>query len=107
MTFKFNFDVDYVGGFLNYAPGYGTPVMAIYDAGHNLLESYTLSFNTVHGPTVGFFYGFYDPNGIIYFTLTGAYLGITDLATAPLPSTLLLVGPALLGLAWLRRRMNH
>jgi len=35
MTFAFDTPVQAVGGFLNYAPGYGTPVIAVYDTGGN------------------------------------------------------------------------
>jgi hypothetical protein len=49
MTFAFATPVTGVGGFINYAPGYGTPVIAAYDSTRTLLETTTLSFSTGGG----------------------------------------------------------
>ena len=83
MTFSLNNEVSAVGGFINYATGEGTPVIAVYDSNNNLIESAVLAFSTGGGTDTGFFYGFQEGSPIISsFTLSGAYIGITDLTTA-------------------------
>jgi len=115
MTFAFASPVNAVGGFMNYAPATGTPTIAVYDAGMNLLESATLSFS-VSGANAGQFLGFLENSNISFFTLTDAYIGITDLTVwsepgngdhcnpVPEPSTFILLGAGLLGLC-IRSRM--
>ena len=106
MTFAFPTTVSAVGGFLNYAPGYGTPTIAVYGASNNLIESYVLNFSTGGGTDSGFFYGFQETTPIKYFTLSDAYIGITNLTTSsvPEPSSLLMLGSGVLGLMGLVRR---
>ena len=81
MTFAFSTPQSAVGGFMNYAtPGYGIPTIAVYDSGHNLIESYNPTFLTGGGTDSGEFLGFQeDTADISYFTLGGAYIGVTDL----------------------------
>jgi hypothetical protein len=106
MTFAFPTTLSAVGGFLNYAPGFGTPTIAVYDAGGNLIESYVLTFLTGGGTDTGAFYGFQESTPIKYFTLTDAYIGITNLTTqsVPEPSSLLMLGSGVLGLVGVARR---
>lgn len=132
MTFAFDTPVDGVGGYLNYAPQTGaTPTIAVYDSAMNLLEISTLSFSTGGGRNKGHFFGF-QSDDISFFTLSGSFIGITDLtvsrdlvqsldypqggeilplgpqggqaAPVPEPSSFLLFGAGLLGLGLLRKR---
>lgn len=114
MTFALSSPVTAVGGFINYAPGYGTPVIAVYNSSDTLIEQTTLSFSTGGATNSGMFFGFQESTAnIAYFTLSGAYIGITDLTTSnsvPEPATLALfaAGLAGLGLAMaLRRRARR
>jgi PEP-CTERM motif len=110
MVFAFSKPISAVGGFLNYAPGLGTPTtIAVYDSAWNLIESYDLNFSTGGGDDTGAFYGFQESsNNISYFTLTDNYVGITNLtAVIPEPNTMLLIGSGLLGaMAYGRRRFG-
>ena len=89
MTFEFSTPVSGVGGFMNYVPGYGNPVISVYDSGHNLIESHTLNFSTNGALNAGFFYGFLEGSPVIrYFTLSNSYIGIVNLTvttTASVP----------------------
>jgi len=84
-------------------------MMAVYDSSSNLLESYTLTFTTTGAADTGAFYGFTSSTAnISYFTLSGAYVGLTDLTVGgsevPEPASYALVGISLAGLALLRRK---
>ncbi|WP_262965879.1 hypothetical protein [Methylobacter psychrophilus] len=103
MKFEFNSLLKGVGGFLNYLPGYGsTPVIAVFDSTNTLIESSELNFSTGGGINTGQFYGFLEnSNSIKYFTLTSAYIGITNLTTTnavPVPAAIWLFGSAILGM---------
>jgi hypothetical protein len=100
MTYAFSKPITGVGGFINYATGYGeTPTIAVYDSKMNLIESSTFSFTTGGGENTGEFHGFLESSPIIsYFTITDSYIGVVNLTTiggkgpvnAPeFPSTLL------------------
>ncbi len=90
MTFAFSTPVSAVGGFMNYAPDGNTPtIIAVYDAGNNLIESAELTFLTGQGTNTGFFYGFRETsNTISYFRLTDNYIGITNLTTKVIPNAI-------------------
>jgi hypothetical protein len=85
---------------------YGTPTIAVYDASDTLIESYVLTFLRGGGSNSGAFYGFSDTTTIKYFTLSDAYIGITNLTTssAPEPSSLLMLGSGVLGRLGVTRR---
>lgn len=90
MTFAFSTPVSAVGGFMNYAPDGNTPtIIAVYDAGNNLIESAELTFLTDRGTNTGFFYGFRETsNTISYFRLTDNCIGITNLTTKVIPNAI-------------------
>lgn len=107
MTFAFTTPVTWVGGFFNYVPGGSTPTtLAVYDTGGALIESYDLTFNFNNSSLVnaGEWIRFTEATPIGYFTMTDNYVGVTAM---PEPSSLLLLGTSVLGLAGLiRRKLN-
>lgn len=114
MTFAFATPVSSVGGFINYVPFGSTPTtIAVYNAAHQLIESYNLTFVVGSGCTdCGMLIGFQEATAdISYFTLTDNYIGISDLTTnfgsnngVPEPSSLILFGSGAAGLLGIVRR---
>ncbi len=116
MTIAFDAPVRSVGSLLNYDPDLGdTPIIAVYDSSHNLIESYGLDFrlgdDTTNG---GEFYGFLEPTAdISYITYSNAYIGAANLVVngtaeaIPEPVSLTLLGTGLLGVGLLRRRRSR
>jgi hypothetical protein len=98
-----------VGGFMSYAPGFGTDTIAVYNASDVLIESSTLSFSTGGANNSGQFLGFLESTqSIKYFTITGEFAGITDFTVEnPEPGTVLLLGAGLGLLVMLRRLQLH
>jgi hypothetical protein len=100
MTFTLSTPVAGIGGFINYAPGFGTPLISVYDTSGNLIESYTPTFATGGGLNTGMFLGFLETTPEIgSFTLSGAYIGLTGLtiqpsaiAATPAPTSITLLG---------------
>jgi hypothetical protein len=116
MTIAFDAPVRSVGSFLNYDPDLGdTPIIAVYDSGHNLIESYGLDFRLDGDATNGgAFYGFLEATAdISYITYSNAYVGAADLvvngtaAAVPEPVSLTLFVAGLLGVGLLRRRRRR
>ena len=116
MTFTFDTLVSGVGGFINYATqgGYewGIPMIAVYNAAGELIEQAQLSFDTGGGQNSGFFLGFQEGDAIIKsFTLSNAFIGITDLTivsggitSVPEPGTMVLMSFGLIGVGIASRR---
>lgn len=101
-----------VGGFMNIAPGYGTPIIsAIASDGVTVLESYDLThFSFPSGGDVGAFAGINTgANNIRFFDFGGSYIAMHDINLnsanhVPEPATLGLLGLSLLSFAATRRR---
>ena len=105
-----------VGGFVNYAPGYGDPIMtAIAGDGTTVLESWNLAtyapISTPGATNGGAFRGIDMGSPVIgYLRIGGSYFVMHDITldseAIPEPSTALLAAGALvlLGLTRLRRR---
>jgi len=102
---------------MNYAPGFGTPVIRALDAGGNELESYDLSvlapISTPSGINEGAFRGIQRASADIrFFEIDGSFLLVNSLTTGdpgttviPVPASLPLMASGLVALfAWQRRR---
>jgi hypothetical protein len=103
MTLTFDDPVAAVTAFVNYAPGFGTPYIAVFDAANQLIESTDLTFLTPNGYNAGETLGFLESSDIIKSIRFGdAYIVAsnvnTALAAVPVPGTVWLTG---LGLALL------
>ncbi|MGA3081671.1 MAG: PEP-CTERM sorting domain-containing protein [Terracidiphilus sp.] len=104
MTIAFTNPVFAVGDFFNYDAdaGESTPTtIAVYDTSGNLIESYTLNFSTGGATDSGEWLGFSETTPIGSLVLTDNYIAMSS---TPEPSSLLLLGSGLLGLAGVARR---
>lgn len=112
MTLAFAAPVSGVGMFMNYALGDGGPaVVNAYDSHHDLLDSYTLTFNEHNGSNAGQFVGFQESSAdISYLTMGGAYIGGANLevSTTAVPEAsnlaLLVAGLGMMGVVARRRK---
>ena len=96
MSFTFANPVSFVGAFMNYAPGNGTPIISIYDSANNLIETANLSIlapiSTLGAQNAGAFRGFtIGSASIARFELSGGFDVADDLtfsfSAVPEPST--------------------
>jgi len=109
MTFAFDSPVSWVGGFFNYVPDGSTPtILAVYDTGGNLIESYNLTFHTDGSTNSGEWIRFTESTPIGFFTMTDNYVGVTGSAVAtPEPATMLLLGSGFGLLGMIRRKISR
>lgn len=113
MDFVFNTAaVSGVGGFMNYAPGYGPVTIEAFDAGGVLLESYVIDtvapINTAPGSlNEGEFRGIQRGTAdIARFRLSGGFAVIDDLTFTGVPEPASLVLMAASGLALITRNFR-
>jgi len=113
MTFTLPFEVNYVGGFINYfSPPSTDIIISALDISDNILESYTLNalaaISTPDGINEGAFRGISrDTFDIAAFRVSNGYVVLDDLtfhAAVPVPAALWLFGSGLLGLVAVARR---
>ena len=109
MRIDFASPVSAVAAFMNYAPGYGTPTIAVYNNLNTLLESSVLNFATGGGSNTGQVHGFQESIAdIAYMTLSGAYIGAAHLqvlaGSVPEPTSYALVALALAAAVTAARR---
>lgn len=105
-----------VGGFINYAPGYGTPTIAALAAdGSTVLESWDLSvfgpIATPGGINAGAFRGIQRGSAdIAFFRISDSFIVMYDITldgnvpSVPEPTSFLLLGGGLAALVLRRRR---
>lgn len=111
-TLTFATDISSFGGFWNYAPDTGTPVISAYDASNSLLGTYDLSvlapISTPNGFNQFVFRGIQsDSTDIKSIQFSGAYMVLTSAIPAiPEPGTytMLLAGLGLIGFMARRRK---
>jgi hypothetical protein len=110
MRISFASPVSGVGMFMNYAPGYGTPLVQVFDSHNVLLDSYTPTFTFTSGASnAGQFIGFTEGSAdIAYMTMSGAYIGGAHLEVSAVPesSNLALMAAGLGCLGGVARRLK-
>ena len=113
VRFTFGSAVSSVGGWMNYAPGFGAPTISAFDGSNILIASYDLSILApiiTSGTDQSEFRGISYAGGIKSFEIGGSYILTQDLSagitTVPEPTTMVLMGAGLLGLVALRRRQR-
>ena len=111
-TLTFATDISSFGGFWNYAPDTGTPIISAYDASNSLLGTYDLSvlapISTPNGFNQFVFRGIQsDATDIKSIQFSGSYIVLTGvIPSIPEPETyaMLLVGLGLIGFMARRRK---